>query len=209
MKKRYLFLSFSFVLTFAVWTVLVCFVDVKSIGANGSRVGFAALNGWFFDTMGENLSLYYITDRLSLIPLFIMLGFAFLGLAQWVKRKNILKVDFDLLALGVYYILVLFLDLFFEEVVINYRPILINGYLEASYPSSTTLLVLSIMPTALIQFNRRIKKTMLRRLVVILIILFTLFMVIGRLLSGVHWLSDILGGALLSMGLVHLYKYVI
>ena len=97
--------------------------------------------------------------------------------------------------------------LLFEKVVVNYRPILIEGKPEASYPSSTTLLVLSVMPTFLIQMNARIKREGLRKLAAVVILAFTVFMVGGRLISGVHWLSDILGGVLLSAGLVMLYAF--
>lgn len=207
--KKSLFLSVFFIFSFAIWTILVCSIDVRAVGAMGTSVGFAAMNSWFFSVTGENLILYYITDWLSLIPVFIMLGFAVLGLLQWIKRKNILKVDFDIIALGVFYIAVLFLYLLFEELVINYRPILINGCLEASYPSSTTLLVLSVMPTALIQLKARLKRGAFKNIVQLIIVLFTAFMVISRLVSGVHWLSDIIGGALLSFGLIFLYNYII
>jgi undecaprenyl-diphosphatase len=94
----------------------------------------------------------------------------------------------------------------FEYLVINYRPVLISGILEASYPSSTTLLVLTVMPTAMLQLKERIQNRAFRNCVLVLIAAFTAFMVIGRLLSGVHWLTDILGGILLSAGLVGLYK---
>ena len=97
--------------------------------------------------------------------------------------------------------------IFFEINVFNYRPVLINGYLEASYPSSTTMLVMCVMPTALMQLNNRIKNQILRWCVASVITAFTMFMVLGRLISGVHWLSDIIGGALLSAGLVLLYRF--
>ena len=133
------------------------------------------------------------------------LGFAALGLAQWIRRKSILKVDRSILALGVFYVAVAAAYLLFESVVINYRPVLIAGRLEASYPSSTTLLVLCIMSTAMMQLRSRISNLLLRRLSSIAITSSIAFMVLGRLLSGVHWLSDIIGGILLSGGLVMMY----
>ena len=210
--KKYLnknvYCGFAFLLSFVVWTVLLNFINVAAIGPNGSTVGFSSVNGWFHKLTGVNMTLYNITDWLGLVPIAVAFGFAILGLVQWIKQKNILKVDYSILALGVYYIIVIAVYLYFESVVINYRPVLINGYLEVSYPSSTTLLVTCVIPTAIIQFNTRIKNTALRRFVAILLAVFVAFMVIGRLISGVHWLSDIIGGALLSIGLVLIYKGV-
>ena len=189
---------------FVLWTVLVCCVDVKEMGPKGS-VGFATLNGWVHELTGVQMELYIITDWLGLVPIAVALGFAILGLAQLIGRKSLWKVDHSILALGVFYIIVMAAYIFFEVVVINYRPTLIDGYLEASYPSSTTMLVMCVMPTAAMQLNVRIKKTVLRRCAVITIVAFTAFMVIGRLVSGVHWITDIIGGALLSTGLVAVY----
>ena len=93
-------------------------------------------------------------------------------------------------------------------VVVNYRPVLIDGFLEASYPSSTTMLVLCVMPAAIMQFNGRILNRVIRQCVAFAIVGFTAFMVIGRLVSGVHWLSDIIGGALVSSGLVMMYHAI-
>ena len=70
------------------------------------------------------------------------------------------------------------------------------------------MLVMCVMPTAAMQLNVRIKNTVLRRCAIITIIAFTAFMVIGRLISGVHWITDIIGGALLSAGLVMIYYSV-
>jgi len=137
------------------------------------------------------------------------MGFGILGLCEWIKRKNLFKVEYSILTLGGFYIIVMAVYIFFEMFVVNYRPILINGNLEASYPSSTTMLVMCVMPTAIMQFNSRIKSNIVKKCVNILIIAFIAFMVIARLLSGVHWFSDIIGGALLSAGLVLLYHAII
>ncbi len=200
-----IFTGIGFITAFIIWTLLLCFVDVKAIGPQGSSVGFATLNGAFHELTGANVGLYIITDWLGLIPIATALGFTILGLLQLIKRKSLLKVDLSILALGVFYIAVIAVYLLFEEVVINCRPILISGNLEASYPSSTTMLVTCVMPTALMQFNVRIKNKTLRYVISAIIICFIAFMVIGRLISGVHWLSDIIGGALISAGLVTIY----
>ncbi|MBQ3560587.1 MAG: phosphatase PAP2 family protein, partial [Oscillospiraceae bacterium] len=145
----------------------------------------------------------------GLVPLMFVMGFGTLGLIQWIKRKHLLKVDDSILVLGGFYIVVMAVYVLFEMLVVNYRPVLINGYLEASYPSSTTMLVMCVMPTAIIQFNARIKNNVLKRFVASAIIAFIVFMVIGRLVSGVHWFTDIIGGALLSAGLVLMYRAII
>ena len=206
-KKR-IFVGAGFLAAFVLWTVLVSFVDVRAIGPNGSSVGFAALNRYVHKFTGVNFHLYTITDWLGLVPIGVAFGFAMLGLAQWIKRKSLLKVDRSLLVLGGFYMVVLAAYIFFEIVVINYRPVLLGGYLEASYPSSTTMLVMCVMPTAMIQLHARIENHVFRRCVMISIAVFIVFMVIGRLVSGVHWLSDIIGGALISAGLVMIYASV-
>lgn len=193
---------------FILWTIAVRYADVKAIGPRESNVGFATINGFIHNLTGVNLTLYNITDWLGLVPFAFVFGFAILGLVQLIKRKSLLKVDYTILVLGGFYIAVMAVYILFEIVVINYRPTLINGYLEASYPSSTTMLVLCVMPTAIMQFNSRIKSKTLRRCVFFAITAFTIFMVIGRLISGVHWFSDIVGGALLSTGLVMMYYYI-
>ena len=203
-KKRFV-LGTSLIVAFVLWTVFVRLVDVQPIGPEGSSVGFATLNGFVHELTGVNWVLYTITDWLGLVPIAVALGFAILGLVQLIGRKSLWKVDHSILALGVFYIVVMAAYVFFEIVVINYRPTLIEGILEASYPSSTTMLVMCVMPTAAMQLNTRIKNTVLRRCAIIATVAFTAFMVIGRLISGVHWVTDIIGGALLSAGLVTLY----
>ena len=120
-----------------------------------------------------------------------------------------LKVDGDILVLGIYYAIVIGAYLLFEMIPINYRPILIAGFMEASYPSSTTLLVLSVMPTLIFQANRRLENAMAKRTISIITIIFSAFMVIGRLVSGVHWFTDIVGSIILSAGVFCIYKAVV
>lgn len=190
---------------FVLWTAAVRFVDVQAIGPRDSSVGFAKLNQFVHNMTGVHFPLYTITDWLGLVPIAVCMGFCVLGLVQWLGRKSILKVDRDLLVLGGFYIAVMAAYVLFEMLVINYRPVLIDGYLEASYPSSTTMLVLCVMPTAVMQINSRIKNRNAKRVTALVIIAFTCFMVTGRLVSGVHWITDIAGAVLLSAGLVTMY----
>ena len=190
---------------FAVWTLLVRLIDVQPIGPCASSVGFVRFNGFVHELTGTNMTLYTLTDWLGLVPFAVAAGFGILGLVQWIKRKKFLAVDGSILALGGFYVAVIAFYVFFEYAVVNYRPVLINGILEVSYPSSTTMLVMSVMPTAMMQLHHRIHCTWLRRGVALVTVAFIAFMVIGRLLSGVHWVTDILGGAMLSTALVMAY----
>ena len=204
-RKFRLFLSLGLLSSFVLWTLLVRFVDVQQIGPDGSSVGFAGMNGCFHALTGVHMGLYTVTDWLGLVPLVFIIGFALLGLVQWIQRKHLLQVDRSILVLGGFYLVTMAAYLLFETVVINYRPVLIGGILEASYPSSTTMLVMTVMPTAILQLRSRLRHKVFRGCVIVLIAGFTVFMVIGRLLSGVHWLTDIIGGLLLSAGLVTMY----
>lgn len=206
-KMKSLWIGLVFLAAFALWTVLVRFIDVQAIGPNGSSVGFAALNKAVHETIGVHWGLYTVTDWLGLIPIVFVLGFAILGLVQLVRRRSLFKVDCSILVLGGFYIVVLAAYLLFETVVINFRPVLIDGKLEASYPSSTTMLALCILPTAIMQLKTRIRGDAVRRAILGILAAFTFFMVVGRLISGVHWLTDIIGGVLLSVGLVMLYAF--
>ena len=204
-NSRLFWVGVGLLAVFVLWTVLIRFVDVEAIGPRQSSVGFATLNGYIHNLTGVNMSLYIITDWLGLVPIGVAFGFAVLGIVQCIKRKSLLKVDRSILTLGGFYIVVMAVYILFEIVVINYRPTLIDGYLEASYPSSTTILVMCVMPTAMMQLRTRIKNDLFRRCVMLTITVFITFMVIGRLVSGVHWITDIIGGALLSTAIVLMY----
>ena len=204
-NSRLFWVGVGLLAVFVLWSVLIRFVDVEAIGPRQSSVGFATLNGYIHNLTGVNMSLYIITDWLGLVPIGVAFGFAVLGIVQCIKRKSLLKVDRSILTLGGFYIVVMAVYILFEIVVINYRPTLIDGYLEASYPSSTTILVMCVMPTAMMQLRTRIKNDLFRRCVMLTITVFITFMVIGRLVSGVHWITDIIGGALLSTAIVLMY----
>lgn len=205
-KKKSLLMGSISLAMFAVWTVLILTVDVQPLGQNGTSIGFATFNCWFHHFTGVNMAIYTITDWMGLVPVVICLVFAGIGLVQLIKRRSIFRVDADIMILGVYFVIVFLAYAIFEIIPINYRPILIEGRMEASYPSSTTLLVLSVMPALVEQIKRRLSGIRVKQIITIAAIAFSVFMVTGRLISGVHWFTDIVGGELLSAGLFMLYK---
>ena len=208
-KKKHLWTGIWFLLTFLLWTAMIRCVDVQAVGPNGTKVGIAAFNLWFHHLTGVHMTIYTITDWLGLVPIVICLCFGAVGAIQMFRRRSLFRVDPDIILLGLYYILVILAYLVFEMVPVGYRPILINGILEASYPSSTTLLVLSVMPTLKFQLDRRTEKPLIRKVTSLFVIAFSTFMVIGRSIAGVHWVTDILGAVFLSAGLFMLYRYAV
>lgn len=193
---------------FVLYTISLIYIDVKPIGPKDSAVAFAAINASVQRLINVNMLLYNITDWLGFVAILVALGFAVLGLVQLIKRKSLLRVDRSILVLGGFYLFVMAAYLFFEYNIVNYRPVLINNVLEASYPSSTTMLVMCVMSTAMMQFHRLIQNKTVRIVVNILSGVFTVSMIVGRMLSGVHWFTDILGGILLSSTLIMLYYSV-
>ena len=204
--KKDLLKGIALLMAFMLWTILIRVVDVQAVGPGGTRVGFASFNVWFHRLTCVHMKLYTVTDWLGLVPILICLCFGLLGLVQLVRRGSLLRVDADLIFLGLYYLLVIAAYLIFEMIPINYRPVLIEGRMEASYPSSTTLLVLSVMPTLWFQIDRRVGEPFLRKAAAVFAAAFSAFMVIGRLISGVHWATDIAASVPLSAGLFLLYR---
>ena len=200
-KKRNFLISGILLLIAITFTILVKVVDVKQIGVNNSSIGFATLNQFIFETTGVNMIWYHITDWLGLIPVFMAIVYAFIGLIQLIKRRSIFKVDKEIILLGLYYIIVIALYVFFEKVIINYRPILMNGFLEASYPSSHTLMTICICGSSIL-INKKLFNNKITKAINCLSIIIITITVVGRLISGVHWFTDIIGGILISSGLL-------
>lgn len=203
-QKKYIVTAGLFVL-FIIYTILVATIDVQAVGPQKSKIGFASINMAVFQSLGESAFWYTLTKYLGVIAIVVVLGFGVVGLIQMIQRKNFIRTDLEILMLGGFYVVMAVFYAFFEKVILNYRPVLEDGKLEASYPSSHTMLVCCVMATAIIQFNRMIKNQTVCILADIVAVAIIALMVMGRLLSGVHWLTDIVGGVIISAALVMLY----
>ena len=200
-KKRNFFISTILILLAVVFTIFVKVVDVRPIGVNESSIGVASVNQVIFKTIGVNMIWYHITDWLGLVPIFIAMIYAFIGFIQLIKRRSIFKVDKELIILGVFYIIIICLYVFFEKFIVNYRPILMNGFLEASYPSSHTLMTICLCGSSII-VNKKLFNNKIAKFLNILSLIVVLITVIGRLLAGVHWFTDIIGGIFIGVALL-------
>lgn len=204
-NKKNILICILLVLLSIIYTILVKYVDTSIIGPNGSVVGFSSLNSFVFNLTGNNMTLYKITEILGIIPILIALMYAVIGLIQVIDRKS-LKVDKELIALGILYIIVILIYAFFEKCIINYRPVLIDGILEASYPSSHTLLSICICGSALLINKYLFNNKKIYKYINIVSIISMVLIVLGRLLSGVHWASDIIGSIIISITLLKILE---
>ena len=193
-------------LVFIIFTIVVKYVDVKAVGPLQSEVGLASINLAVFKVFGTSKVMYDITEILGYLTFIVIAFFAGFGLYQLIKYKSIKKVDYKILVLGGFYVVVLIFYALFEIVIVNYRPVLVEGGLEASYPSSHTMLSVCVISSAMIIASEMLSgKKGLSITVVIIGYALILLTVIGRLLSGVHWFTDIFGGVLLSFALIMLF----
>ena len=207
-KKRNFFISTILILLAVVFTILVKVVDVKQVGVNGTSIGFATVNQFVFESIGVNMIWYHITDWLGLVPIFMAMVYSLLGLVQLIKRKSLFKVDKEIIILGLFYIVVISIYIFFEKVIVNYRPILMNGFLEASYPSSHTLMTICLCGSSII-VNKKLFNNKITKLMNMLSLIIIFITVIGRLISGVHWFTDIIGGIFISIALLMILYSII
>ena len=194
---------------FLIFTALVKLVDVQPVGPDGTMIGFARINKAVWDKVGVSTTFYNVTQFFGIVAIGICLCFAILGVDQLIKRKQLHYVDSKIIAMGIYYIIVMAFYAFFMFVAINYRPVYINNEpLESSYPSSHTMLALTVV-AAFVMYNdnfKNVKKKVDRIVFTVACYVFGAVTVIGRLLSGVHWFTDIIGSVLLSIAIIEMYK---
>ena len=205
-SKFYFIITSLFLSVFTAFTVIVSFVDVKTIGPNQSSVGLSCINKPIFKFFKENTFWDMLSDILLVIALLTAILFVVIGVIQFIKRKSIFAVDSEILALSILYITTIIVFIIFELLVINYRPVLVDGKLEASYPSTHILVVLSILLSTAMIIKKFIKKDTIRIILQSTLLLLSIFTIVARIVSGIHWFTDIIGAILLSLTLLSFFK---
>ena len=191
-----------------VFTIVVAAVDVQPVGVEGTNLGLASINTGFFNRFGQNDTFLKISKVAGYICFGTAFGFGCFFLYQLFKRKSLKKVDRNLTLLIMLYILTLSLYLLFDKVlIINYRPVLLGKGPEPSYPSTHTMIAWVVMISAIDQWNIYIKDQKLLTAATALSFLVLLVVIVTRLLSGMHWLTDVVGGVLFGDVLIAWYRY--
>lgn len=205
MKK--VFLAIVTGLLFAAEIVLLKRYDVAAIGAGGTDVGFSTINMKVHELTGVHTEWYEITNYIGYLAIAVCLVFALVGLVQLIKRRSLIAVDREILALGGMFVLDILAYVLFEKFIVNYRPVYMDGSFEpeASFPSSHTLLGLTVMIATAMIIGKYVKSKGLASLIRVVCVVIALVCVAGRLYSGVHWLTDIVGGVLLSVTFLLLF----
>ena len=208
MKRKKLIITILLLISSIIFIVFLKRIDIKCNAVNNSCIGFATINQFIFDKIGVNMTWYTITDWLGIIPILMSMVYAIIGLKQLIKRKSIRKVDKEIIILGIFYIAVISIYILFEKYIINYRPILMNGFLEASFPSSHTLMTICLCGSSII-INNRLFKNKFTKIINVISLFIIIITIIGRLISGVHWFTDIIGGILISSFLLMLFYSIL
>ena len=206
-KSTALFASILLLISSIVFTVAVSFLDVKENPDGGHNIGLSSVNLAFHKTFPYNEVLHNISEYAGYIPVLFALFFALMGAGQALKHKSFKRVDNVLFFLAGYYVIVGFVYLIFEKFCINVRPIMLDGEWEASYPSSHTLFSITLSASAILVNDIFYAKAKWRRPMNVLAYIFMLSVPVLRLFSGVHWLSDIVGGVIISATLVSILNY--
>lgn len=209
-KSKYILPVVSLLL-FIILIVIIKTVDVSPTGVGSTEIGLYHLNSTVHSALGTNQTWYKITEVLGLISIACGGIFAIIGLLQLIKRKSLFKVDREILSLGGLYIALGIIYVFFEKVIINYRPVIMPGesVAEASFPSSHTVLAAVIAISIMMIIDKYVKKHAAQNIIKAVLAALAVITVVGRLLSGVHWFTDILGGVFLSVFLLSVFNLFI
>ncbi len=192
--------AFYALVLFIIWTVLVKVVDTAAIGPMNTVVGFSSINGAVHNALGTSDLWYSASGVLGYLAILLCGVFAVIGLVQLVQRKSLAKVDKKLIAAGVIYICVIIAYVLFDKVAVNYRPVIMPDETapEASYPSTHAMLGCVSYGIAAKLLPEYIKNKSLGSIIRPLCWILAGLTVVFRLLSGVHWLTDIIGGVIIS-----------
>ena len=215
MKKTNYIISIVLLIVAIVFTILVAKVDVKPVGPINpetripSEVGFSTINSAIAQKIPFNSTFYKISQYVGYLAFAFVAFYAFIGLLELIKKKNIKEINKVIIALGIFYVCVAIVYALFEVLTINYRPIVLENELEASYPSSHTMLAICVCGSSLLVSNALIGNIKAKKILNIAACAIMLIVIVSRFLSGVHWFTDIIGGIIISGFMIQTFSNIV
>lgn len=186
-----------------LFTVAVDKIDLALVW--GKEIGFSKMNLAVHEMLGTSETFDLISDLVMVFSALVLGGMVFIGTYQIITGKGLKKVDRELILSGVVLVLTALVYVFFENVIINFRPVLEDGLLEASYPSTHVLLSVVVNILAIDYIRTKIENKKLRIVAISSIATFCVIGIVTRILCGMHWITDIVGALLISGALVMIY----
>ena len=204
----YIITTIALLLLFCALTVALTLVDVRAAGESGAPVGLATLNEWAWNAIGQSELALSISDALGALFIAAVGAFGVTGLVQVIRRKGILRADRELYVMAGGLVVLAAVYVLFEIVIVNYRPVLEDGALAASYPSSHAMLAIAVAGMGMAYLQARAKKGALTYVLYGALNVLSVATVVCRVLGGVHWVTDIVGGMLLGAVIAFAYRAV-
>ncbi|MBQ3830409.1 MAG: phosphatase PAP2 family protein [Spirochaetales bacterium] len=196
-------LGLAFLVIFLLFTYMVMKYDTAPVGFGGSVIGFSRFNTAFHELFPGDKGCYAASETLGYICLMLAGANAIIAIADFIRHRGIMNMHRRNIITMCYYAVVVAFYVLFEFVVINQRP----TEAEASYPSSHTMLALCVLYSEFVLLGFAAERNRSWASVFrIVCIVAMLSMIAFRLLSGVHWFTDICGGILLSLSLMMFYR---
>lgn len=195
---------------FIILIILLKCVDVKTL-YDCDSIGLAGLNKVYYKEYNKAL------DILSDVIFYLVIAFNVFLIVLYAinlsKTKSLkagykFYIYFSILLLGI------ILWLLFDKVIcINTRPNIKDGVVEGSFPSTHVFLTAYIVLSSPYLFLKMEKNKGLEKanklgfeeIITIIFISIALVMTVLRLYSGMHWLTDCVGGLILGFFLFGLF----
>lgn len=194
-------IGLSFLGLFLLLIILLQF-DKNIITISGKEVGLSHINDLI--DYKSNKKLDIISDILLYTSFIVAIAGVVIGLYQLITRKSLFKVDSFIIIFGIFLVAAVILWILFDYVIkINYRPLNPN---EGSFPSTHVLLTVFLTNVGGLMLAKYCKNTTLIIVAYVVSLLFIILVVLFRILSGMHYITDVFGGLFLGFSLSYLFN---
>ena len=148
-----------------------------------------------------------ITNIILILSIILILFFLGLGVYELIKKRSIKKVDPRLTWLPLPLALMTLTYFLFDKVwILNVRP---NGSGEPSFPSTHVMVVTTIFFVVTIILPKYIKNKTTRLIIEIIMAIMISLTAVGRVMSGMHWVADVLGAIVFGFLFSEIYYYIV